>query len=175
MLNWKEFDKNLHENNFPELESYYQQTRKYFEQLTDKIKSDEISLKFPASCDLENYILNIKFPTYKIRLINCKLNHDEINKILKDSGNYQIYEESGVYEASSFKPVHCITIHCLEDSIYKNKNLASKIKSTSELEKECIFLERWPALGLCNIPIVIDEEEYITGVKIQFFMSCYLR
>ena len=162
MLNSKEFDNNLNIDKFSELESYYQQTKKHFEQLTDKIKSDEVALKFPAFCYLKEYLM-IKFPTFKIRFINSKLNHDEINKILKDSGNFKIYAECNIITIPSLKPVHSIAIHCLEDNLSKNEKLASEIQS--KLEKEGIYSEKCVTSGYYSIPIVIDKEGYIAGIR----------
>lgn len=50
ILNSKEFEERLQLNNFSELETEFQKTKNFFEHLNEKIKCDEVSLRFPAFC-----------------------------------------------------------------------------------------------------------------------------
>lgn len=105
----------------------------------------------------------IKFPTYKIRIINIQMTHDKLYEILKNSGNYQIYEEANVIMYPSFNPVKSTAIHCLEDNLKDNQSTAEKIEK--KLEMLNINYQRCVSYGLYCIPIEVDEDGYIRVKK----------
>lgn len=162
MLTSKEFDTNLQLDNFDKLEKEYQDTKKFFQKLSENIKCDEVEIKFPAFCSFKQHIM-IKFPTYKIRIINIQMTHDKLYEILKNSGNYQIYEEANVITYPSFNPVKSTAIHCLEDNLKDNQSTAEKIEK--KLEMLNINYQRCVSYGLYCIPIEVDEDGYIRVKK----------
>ena len=162
MLSCKEFDTKLQIDNFKMLEQEYQQTKKFFRELNEKFKCDDLEIKFPAFCSFNQHIM-IKFPTYKIRVVNSEMTHDELYEILKGSGNYKIYEEPNVVMYPSLKPVKSTAIHCLEDNLNYNQNMAEKIEM--KLKNININYQRCVSYGLYCIPIEVDEHGYLLVTK----------
>ncbi|NFH45694.1 hypothetical protein FC976_00310 [Clostridium sporogenes] len=162
MLSSKKIDEKLQNYNFQELEKEFQRGKNFFENLNEKIKWDEIQLKFPAFC-LVNQEIIIKFPTYKIRIINNKMSHNDLRELLKDIYNYQIDEETNVVMFSSLEPVQSTAIHCLETNLDANTCTAKEIEK--KLEEQHIRTERCVDYGYYCIPIKVDEEGYITVIK----------
>ena len=163
MLSSREFDEQLQLDNFEKLEEEYQSTKKFFLELNDKIKCDDVALQYPAFCYGEETLI-IKFPTYKIRVINNKFDYDKSDEILSNCGNYRVYEEGNVVTMPSLNSVQSTAIHCLEDSLDENEKVSIEIQS--RLKKEGIYSEKCVTSGYYCIPIVVDEEGYITKVKI---------
>lgn len=157
-MNSKEFNDKLRLENFEELESKYQQTKLYFEQLNDNITCEEVKKKFPAFC-FDEKVLCIMFPTFKIRIINEKINENYCYKLLSNIGNYEIYEESNIVSLPKFIPIQTLTIHCLEDNLDKNIETAEKIED--KLASKHFCYERHVAYGLYSLPIKVDEAGYI--------------
>ena len=124
MLSSKDFDDKLQLDNFEELEKEYQSTKKLFLGLNNKIKCDDVALKYPAFCYGEETLI-IKFPTYKIRVINNKFECEKSDELLGHCGNYRVYEEGNVVIMPSLKHVQSTAIHCLEDSLDENEKTAS--------------------------------------------------
>ncbi|WP_035301614.1 hypothetical protein [Clostridium sp. DL-VIII] len=162
MLSNKEFDERLQINNFEELEKEFQQAKNFFENLNDEIKCDEVQLRFPDFYPLDQEIV-IKFPTYKIRIINNKMSHNDLRELLKGIYNYQIDEETNVVIFPSLKPVQSTAIHCLETNLDSNARTAEEI--VKRLEEHCIRAERCVDCGYYSIPIKVDEEGCITVIK----------
>lgn len=159
MLTSKEFDEKLRSDKFQELEEEFQHTKSFFESLNEKIVCTEVESKFPAFC-WDNHIL-IKFPTYKIRIKNNKMSQDALQKKLVNVGNFRIYDES-IYVSHTWESVQLTAIHCLEDSLDKNIEIATKIENI--LNQENICTERWVDCGY--YPILIEKEEgYIKVIK----------
>ncbi|NFO11227.1 hypothetical protein FDB29_08970 [Clostridium botulinum] len=162
MLSSKEFDKKLHIDNFQELEKEFQQARKFFENLNDKIKYNEVKLKFPAF-GLFNQEIRIKFPTYKIRIINNKMSHDDLRELLKGIYNYEIRDEPNVVMFPSLRPVQSTAIYCLEINLDANTRIAEKIEK--KLGDHHIRTERCVDSAQYSIPITVDEEGYIMVIE----------
>jgi len=162
ILNSKEFEERLQLNNFSELETEFQKTKNFFEHLNEKIKCDEVSLRFPAFCLWEQEI-RIKFPTFKIRIINHKKSHSELQELLKDVGIYSIYEETNVVKLPGLNPVQSTAIHCLEVGLDRNIRTADKIEEL--LNDNQIQTQRCVDSGHYLIPIKVDEEGYIKIIQ----------
>lgn len=161
MVNSKEFEEKLQKDSFEELENDFQQTKSIFEKLEEKIKYDEVQLNYPAFglCKQE---IRIKFPTYKIRIIDNEMSHEKLREILKDIGNYQIYDESNVVIIPSFNPVKSTAIHCLESSLSENTKTAEKIEK--KLNDNNVRTERCVTSGHYRIAIKVDKEGYIKKI-----------
>lgn len=158
MLSSKEFNTKLQSNNFDELEREYQEAKGFFQSPSRKLKWVDVENKFPAFYLPEQCIM-IKFPTYKIRVINTKVSQNELNKMLKDTGNYKIYEETNVVSYPELNPVKSTAIHCLEDNLEDNENTAKEIEG--KLKENNINCERWVSYGLYCIPVEVDKDGYI--------------
>ena len=162
MLSSKEFNEKLQLKNFKELEEEFQKAKIFFENLNYPIKCDDIESKFPAFC-LFNEEIRLKFPTYKIRIINSKMNHNDLQKLLGNAGNFLIYEEANVRLLHSLEPVQSTAIHCLESSLSENESTADKIEDI--LNKNRIRTERVVDSGHYRIPIKVDDKGYATVIK----------
>ncbi|MCR0417200.1 hypothetical protein MKC71_06985 [[Clostridium] innocuum] len=158
----KEFEDKLQLKNFSELEEEFQKTKEYFENLQDKITCEEVSEKFPAFCFLKREI-RIKFPTFKVRVIDNQIAYKDLKELLKGLGNFAIYEELNVLRVPSLEPVSSLAIHCLEVGLAANENIAEKIKK--KLEENHIISERCVTSGHYCIPIEVDGAGYIFTQK----------
>lgn len=155
MLNSKEFNDKLQSNNLKELEKDYQEAKSFFEAPDQELKCDDISKKFHAFY-YDNGIVMIKFPTYKIRVVNGKVSQEELDEILKGIGRYEIYEEVNVFSYPEFDSVNSIAIHCLEDNLEANQSTAGKIED--KLKENDINCERWVSYGLHPILVKVNKE-----------------
>lgn len=163
MLNSREFDEKLQINNFEKLEEEFEQAKKFFEHLNNKIKYNEVELNFPAYC-YEKQEIRIKFPAYKIRIINNgEINYNDLQELLKNIYSYKIECENSVFNIHSFKPVHSINIRCLGTNLYESLCVAEKIEE--RLKEENIHTERCVDYGYYRIPMRVNEEGYITIIK----------
>lgn len=158
-MNSKEFEEKLLLINFEVLEREFQQAKNYFSSLQDKITCNEVEQKFPAFC-FGNEEIRIKFPTYKIRVIDNQIEHEDLEKLLQGKGSFVIYEETNIIRIPSGENVHSIAIHCLENDLKTNKQTAEKIEK--ELIKKDIRFERCVASGHYCIPIEVDDEGYLS-------------
>lgn len=157
-MNSKEFESKLQLDNFDLLEKEFQDTKKFFEQLQDNILSQDVSLKFPAFCFCGQEI-RVKFPTYKIRIIDNQIGYANLNELLKGQGNFGIYEETNVVKLPSLQPVQSIAIHCLETDLKANTSTATRIEEI--LSKQNIQSERCVTSGHYCIQIRIDNEGFV--------------
>lgn len=158
MLSSQMFENKLNINNFQELEDAFQSTKKFFENLNEQIKSHEVSDRFPAYCFQDNQI-HIKLPTYKVRIINNTLSHEELTNLLGSIGHYGIYEETNVCLLPSLEPVQSTAIHCLESNLSANQKTAEDIKKA--LLSQNILSERCVTSAIHIIAITVDEQGFI--------------
>lgn len=162
MRNSKQFEEDLHISKFDELESEFQEAKKFFENFKGKMSIEYISENFPGFC-FNNELLYLKFPTYKIRILNNKLKYEEIENMLKPEQNFVIYEETNVITIPDFRPVEATAIHCLYTELSQNTLLAEKITDT--LQKQGIYSERCVASALYSLPIKVDDDNNFEIVK----------
>lgn len=161
-MNSQQFEDRLQLNNFEELEKEFQKTKNYFENLqSNTITCDEVQMKFPAFC-FYNKEIRIKFPTYKIRVINNQISYEELEKLLDGQGNFIIDTEPNVFTftESTLKQVNSIAINCVESTLKKNIATAQKIEE--KLASEQIISERCVTSWHYSIPIEVDDNGYIS-------------
>lgn len=108
--------------------------------------------------------LELNFQLILLELLTIKFLSD-LKNLLKDQGNYYIYEEINVVKEPTLEPVHSLAIHCLETSLSDNKKLAERIESI--LKDKSIVSERCVSSGHYIIPIQVDEKGYICIHKQQ--------
>jgi len=167
VLSSKEFNEKLNIDNMKELEMEFQKTIKFFTNLNDKIKCDEVEFQFPAYC-LINQAVYIKFPTYKIRILHDEISIEEIHQLLKDLNinNYEIYKETNVVLSQSSKTENSIVIHCLSTNLDANTSAADEILKKLKEKKKDIKAEKCVDYGCYCIRINVDEEGYIINAII---------
>lgn len=158
-MNSKEFEENLQLINFNLLEEEFQKAKKHFNDLQDKITCDEVEQKFPAFC-FGNKEIRIKFPTYKIRVIDNQIEYKDLEQLLQGKGSFIIYEEINVIRIPFGEKVYSIAIHCLEKDLKTNEQTAKKIEK--ELIKKDIKFERCVTSGHYCIPIEVDDKGYLS-------------
>ncbi len=158
-----EFENKLQRENFDELERQSQETRAYFSNLKEKFKESDVQSKFPAYYNIYNRCLYVKFPTYKIRIINNRKSQNEIKSMLNIS-SIAVYDEPNVVLLPSLKPVQCTAVHCLETSLEKNESLADRIEEI--LSKNGICTERGVAYGVYPIQINVDDDGYFSPIDL---------
>lgn len=163
-MNSTEFEEKLQLSNFNLLEEEFQKAKKYFNDLQDKITSDELEKNFPAFC-FGNQEIIIKFPTYKIRVIDNQIDYEDLERFLEGKGNFKIYEETNVVRRSSGENVYSIAIHCLENDLKTNTQTAEKVQK--ELIKNGVRFERCVTLGLYCIPIEVDDKGYLSIKRLK--------
>lgn len=157
-MNNQEFEEKLQSKNFDLLEREFQKAKNYFRYLQDKITCDEAEQKFPV-CYFDNKKIGIKFPTYKIRVIDNQIEYKDLEKLLQGKVSFSIYPEENVFRCSGEK-VPSIAIYCLENDLKTNKQTAEKIEE--ELIKKDIRFERCVTSGHYCIPIEVDDEGYLS-------------
>ena len=157
-MNSKDFDARLQLDNFRELEQNYQDAKKFFLHLKEKIRCDEVEARFPAFCCGEKQ-LRIKYPTYSVRIINEHITYTKLKELLSGQENIFISQEANVVGIPDLKPVIAWSICCLRTSLPENERLAEQIEKI--LESHGLVSERCVASGHYTIPIDVDNDGYI--------------
>ncbi|NGT12387.1 hypothetical protein G6Y96_11595, partial [Clostridium perfringens] len=116
MLTSLEFNEKLHLDNFELLEKEFQNARKYLENSSDELEVSHLKSAYPIYFEY-NDLLMVKFPTFKVRIINNEKTENELKDMLKEYGYFTVYDESNVVLMPSFKPVQSTVIHCLGNSL----------------------------------------------------------
>lgn len=152
----QEFEEQLNFANYPELEKAYIETRDFFENGCCNLSPEEVHNQHPAFCYLDKFVM-IKFPTYKVRVIDDNVSIEELNKQLLGLGMLYIYHETDTVIYPTMQRVNSIAIHCLELSLLDNRTLVEKIEE--KLSTLGCHFERCVAFGLYSVPIEVKDNK----------------
>ncbi|MFQ9726900.1 MAG: hypothetical protein ACLRYN_04755 [Clostridium perfringens] len=164
MLTSLEFNEKLHLDNFELLEKEFQNARKYLENSSDELEVSHLKSAYPIYFEY-NDLLMVKFPTFKVRIINNEKTENELKDMLKEYGYFTVYDESNVVLMPSFKPVQSTVIHCLGNSLEENKkmaeNIISKLKNKHIASEKCVTYGCYPI----SIKYINKEKTFIKIIK----------
>ena len=136
--------------------------KKYFEEINEEISIAEAEEKYPMFYMNENIF--IKFPTYKIRIIDKEIEFKDVQELLKEIKCISIYEECNVVDRNDifFKQIYPITVHCLKTKLIDNIALAEQIEQI--LEEHRLISERCITFACYPMRVTINEKGNIVVV-----------
>ncbi|RJE91386.1 CopG family transcriptional regulator [Paenibacillus sp. 1011MAR3C5] len=160
VISSKDFESMITLDNLQRLEKYSNQCVEYFQQANFKLKLQDVQANFPAFVSAgEPPVLNIKKPTYKIKiLLFGNTVAERVQELLKDvSGISRVYlTPSAVFNNNQMSMEFLPEVMCLQTTL--SDNIVLKDAVCDILSRNQILFEIWPAYSITGQTVRIINE-----------------